>query len=571
MQTQTIGEFLLRRLEEAGVHHVFGVAGDYDLELLQQLEDRGRPGWIGNCNELNASYAADGYARMNGIAALVVTNGVGAMSAMNGIAGAFCEHVPVVCICGSIPRKAIERHLGLHHTLKDGSHDEFYRAYAQVTAAQAQLTPANAAFEIDRLIRTAWTTKCPVYMELPSDIAYLQIQAPETPIELESPTSDRERLEACTKAILGRLAKAKAPAVLLDGDADRFQACDAIKRFAEKAQIPVATLMASKAMFSEQSPLFAGVYAGAGSASNTRKTIEESDCLLAVGYRRVDTNSGFLSDRLPKDTIWLRAYSADIGEDNYQAITLVEVFERLAAAATARSARPPVATARPTDGAPASAPRDSDKLTQESYWRELQTFVRPGDVLVVEDGTSTSGTAGLVLPDGCTYIAQTLWGSIGYSVGAMLGTLVAAPHRRQLLFVGDGSFQLTAQELSTMLRHDLKPIIFLINNGGYTIERTILGKNAKYNDVANWRYADLPKVFGADRNPKSYVVRNVKELRAAIAAPHDGLVFVESIMDALDAPTGVILSGQAMAHQDYGPRGPQERAGARLEAPLNGR
>jgi indolepyruvate decarboxylase len=284
MQTQTIGEFLLRRLEEAGVRHIFGVAGDYDLEFLQQLEDRGRPAWVGNCNELNASYAADGYARMNGIAALVVTNGVGAMSAMNGIAGAFCEHVPVVCICGSIPRKAIERRLGLHHTLQEGSYRDFYRAYAQVTAAQAQLTPANAAFEIDRVIRTAWTTKCPVYIELPSDIAYLQIQVPETPLELGSPTSDRERLEACTKAILGRLAKAKAPAVLLDGDADRFQARDAIKRFAEKAQIPVATLMASKAMFSEQSPLFAGLYAGAGSASNTRKTIEESDCLLAVGY-----------------------------------------------------------------------------------------------------------------------------------------------------------------------------------------------------------------------------------------------------------------------------------------------
>jgi indolepyruvate decarboxylase len=122
-----------------------------------------------------------------------------------------------------------------------------------------------------------------------------------------------------------------------------------------------------------------------------------------------------------------------------------------------------------------------------------------------------------------------------------------------------------------MLRHDLKPIIFLINNGGYTIERAILGKNAKYNDVANWCYADLPKVFGPNRNPRSYVVRKVKELRAALAGPHDGLVFVESVMDALDAPMGIILSGQAMANQDYGPRGPQARPGARLNAPHDGR
>jgi indolepyruvate decarboxylase len=571
MKTQTIGEFLLRRLEEAGVRHIFGVAGDFDLEFLQQLEDRGRPAWIGNCNELNASYAADGYARMNGIAALVVTNGVGAMSAMNGIAGAFCEHVPVVCICGSIPRKAIERHLGLHHTLREGSHLDFYRAFAQVTAAQAQLTPANAAFEIDRMIKTAWTTKCPVYIELPSDIAYLQTEVPEAPLELGSPPNDRERLEACSKAILGRLAKAKAPAVLLDRDADQFRALGAIVRFAEKAQIPVATLMASKGLFSEQSPLFAGLYAGAGSAPHTRKTIEESDCLLAVGYRRVDTNSGFLSDRLPKNTIRLRPYSADVGEENFQAIALVDVFERLTATTTARSApRPSVATGKATNGGPAAAPGESDKLSQQAYWRELQTFIRPGDVLVVEDGTSTTGAAGLALPEGCTYISQTLWGSIGYSVGALLGTLVAAPQRRQLLFVGDGSFQLTAQELSTMLRHDLKPIIFLINNGGYTVERAILGKNANYNDVANWRYADLPKVFSRTANAKSYVVHNLRELRAALAGPHDGLVFVESVMDALDAPMGIILSGQAMANQDYGPRGPQSRPGARISAPAEG-
>lgn len=210
------------------------------------------------------------------------------------------------------------------------------------------------------------------------------------------------------------------------------------------------------------------------------------------------------------------------------------------------------------------APGESDTLTQKAYWREMQKFVRPGDVIVVEDGTSSAGATRLALPEGCTFITQTLWGSIGYSVGALLGTLIAAPERRQILFVGDGSFQLTAQELSTMLRHDLKPIIFLINNGGYTVERAILGKNGKYNDVANWRYADLPKVFSRNTNAKSYVVHNVKELTAALAGPHDGLVFVEAVMDAMDAPVDTIRGGQGLADQDYGPRGPQSRPGAQL-------
>ena len=156
--TTTVGEFLLRRIREAGVGHAFGVPGDYNLELLQQMEDSGTLEWMGTCNELNASYAADGYARLNGLAVLIVTNAVGALSAINGIAGSYAEHVPVICVCGSIPLRSMERGLGMHHTMADGTWDRFIGAYAQVTAAQARLTPDNAVTEIDRLIRTAWRT-----------------------------------------------------------------------------------------------------------------------------------------------------------------------------------------------------------------------------------------------------------------------------------------------------------------------------------------------------------------------------------------------------------------------------
>src|SRR5215472_14604158 len=151
---QSIGTFLLRRLQEVGIRHIFGVPGDYNLELMQQLEDRGEPAWIGNCNELNASYATDAYARVNGIGALI---------AINGIAGAYSEHVPVICICGSIPLRAIQRGDLMHHTLVDREKGNFYRMFAEVTDAQARLTPENAVVEIDRLILTAWRRKRPVY------------------------------------------------------------------------------------------------------------------------------------------------------------------------------------------------------------------------------------------------------------------------------------------------------------------------------------------------------------------------------------------------------------------------
>jgi indolepyruvate decarboxylase len=170
-----IGEFLLRRLKEAGIRHLFGVPGDYNLELLQQLQDSGTLTWVGTCSELNASYAADGYARLNGLGALLVTNGVGALSAINGVGGSCSEHVPVICIAGSIPLRSIDRGLGMHHTIGDGTWDHFLDAYAHVTAAHVRLTPRNAALEIDRLILTAWREKLPVYVELPSDIACLDM------------------------------------------------------------------------------------------------------------------------------------------------------------------------------------------------------------------------------------------------------------------------------------------------------------------------------------------------------------------------------------------------------------
>jgi indolepyruvate decarboxylase len=150
---QSIGNFLLRRLDEVGIRHIFGVPGDYNLEFMQQLEDRGAPAWIGTCNELNGSYAADGYARIHGLGALAVTNGVGALSAINGIAGAYSERVPVICICGSLPLRSLERGEMMHHTLADGGRGNFYRVFAEVTAAQAELSPENAVVEVDRLHR----------------------------------------------------------------------------------------------------------------------------------------------------------------------------------------------------------------------------------------------------------------------------------------------------------------------------------------------------------------------------------------------------------------------------------
>jgi indolepyruvate decarboxylase len=561
---ESIGNFLLRRLQEAGIRHIFGVPGDYNLGLMQQLEDRGEPAWIGNCNELNASYATDAYARINGIGAMIVTHGVGTLSAVNGIAGAYSEHVPVILISGSLPLRAVQRGDLMHHTLVDREKGSLSRIFAEITEAQARLTPENAVAEIDRLILTAWRRKRPVYLELPSDIPYLEIEAPDSPLKLEMASSEQESLKACTEMILKRLKAAKAPAFLVDIDAMRFGVSRQIMELAERFQMQVATLNCAKGAVPESSRQFVGTYAGMASSPATREAVEGSDCLLTVGYRRVETTVGFFTDKLPASAIHLNSDSVDTADKNYQGVYIAELLQSIVSSSAGM-----VATkqpARPSQQAP-FVPSDGP-LTQDAYWKAIQNFLRPGDVIVVEDGASSSGMGRLTLPEGATYITGAfVWCSIGYATPALLGAILASPGRRHILLTGEGSLQMTVQELSTVMRCDLKPFIFVINNSGYTVERAVLGKAAKYNDVANWRYSQLPNVFSRDQKAETYVVQTSNEFQKVLDSPHSGMVFVESVMDKYDAPIDLIVGGHALADSDYGARGPQSAVNAQIPLP----
>jgi len=561
---QSIGNFLLRRLQEAGIHHIFGVPGDYNLGLMQQLEDRGEPAWIGNCNELNASYATDAYARINGLAAMIVTHGVGTLSAVNGIAGAYSEHVPVILISGSLPLRAVQRGDLMHHTLIAREKGNLCHIFAEITEAQARLTPENAVTEIDRLILTSWRRKLPVYLELPSDIPYLEIEVPDCPLKLEMIPSEQKSLKACTEMILDRLQSAKSPAVLLDIDALRFGVSRQIIELAERFQMRVATLNCAKGAFPESSPQFIGTYVGIASSPRTRESIEESDCLLTVGYRRVETTVGFLTDKLPASAIHLNSDSVDTAAKNYQGVYIAELLDSVVdSSSDFVSNKQPARPSKQSPFVPSDGP-----LTQEAYWNAIQKFLRPGDVIVVEDGASSAGMGRLMLPDGCTYITGAfVWCSIGYATPALLGAILASPGRRHILLTGEGSLQMTVQEISTVMRHDLKPFIFIINNSGYTVERAVLGKDAKYNDVANWRYSELPNVFSREKKAETYVVQTSNELQNVLDSLHSGMVFVESVMDKYDAPIDLIFGGHALADSDYGVPGPQSIANSQIPFP----
>lgn len=551
-----IGDFLLSRLQDAGITEIIGVPGDFNLNLIEQIDAREGIRFVGTCNELNAAYAADGYARSRGLGALLTTYGVGELSALNGIAGAAAEHVPMVSIAGAPPLYATEARYDLHHSMGDGNFENILSSVGQITVAAVRITPHNAVEEIDRALHTALREKRPVHIQVPSDITHLTIEAPQEPLNTAWPSSDPERLASAVERIAELFAAATSPVLLVDLDADRHGFAESLQKLAEKTQTPYAQLTSGKGILDEQSPLFLGTYNGAGSAPDVRSTVENADLLLTTTPRFIEANSGSFTHNLPADAVVdLGDQHVSIHGEDYIGITVQELLDALLE--TLPAAQTPVTRSREETAEWEVTPDAA--LTQQRLWPRMARFVREGDVVITEAGTSNIGLGPQPLPSGVKYINSGIWGSIGFTLPALLGSQLAAPSRRHLLFIGDGSFQLTAQELSTILREDLAPIIVLVNNRGYTIERWILGMRSAYNDVANWDYGKLPSVFHPGTSMVSYSASTEEELEQALAQI-DGSsagAFLELHLEPEDAPAGLKAFGPMTADFDYGPRGPR--------------
>ena len=557
-----IGDFLLSRLQDAGITEIIGVPGDFNLSLIEQIDAREGIRFVGTCNELNAAYAADGYARSRGLGALLTTYGVGELSALNGIAGAAAEHVPMVSIAGAPPLYATEARYDLHHSMGDGNFENILSSVGQITVAAVRITPHNAVEEIDRALHTALREKRPVHIQVPSDITHLTIEAPQEPLNTAWPSSDPERLASAVERIAELFAQAKSPVLLVDLDADRHGFAESFQKLAEKTQTPYAQLSSGKAILDEQSPLFLGTYNGAGSAPDVRSKVENADLLLTTTPRFIEANSGSFTHKLPAEAVVdLGDQHVSIHGEDYIGITVQELLDALLETlpATQGTAAEQATPAQPAEDTPEWEVAPGAALTQKRLWPRMAGFVREGDVVITEAGTSNIGLGPQRLPSGVKYVNSGIWGSIGFTLPALLGSQLAAPSRRHLLFIGDGSFQLTAQELSTILREDLAPIIVLVNNRGYTIERWILGMRSAYNDIANWDYGKLPGVFHPGTSMVSHSASTEGELEDALAQIENSSAgaFLELHLDPEDAPAGLKEFGPMTADFDYGPRGPR--------------
>jgi indolepyruvate decarboxylase len=533
----TIGDYLLDRLAELGVTEVFGVPGDYNLEFLDHIVAHPQLRWVGNANELNAGYAADGYGRLRGLSAVVTTFGVGELSAANAIAGSYAEHVPVVHIVGGPSKDAQGTRRALHHSLGDGDFEHFLRVSREITCAQANLMPATATREIDRVLSEVREQRRPGYLLLSTDVARFETEPPTAPLPRYTGGTSPRALALFTDAAAELIADHQLT-VLADLLVHRLNAVDNLEALLAADVVPHATLTWGKSLVDESAPDFLGIYAGAASAEPVRRAIEEAPVIVTAGVVFTDMVSGFFSQRIDVTrTIDVAPEQSTVGSQVFAPLEMAEALDALTTILTRRGIKsPPVKSV--SDPVRVSTPDRDEPLNQKLLWDRFCDALTPGNIVLADQGTSFYGMATHRLPQGVTFIGQPLWGSIGYTLPATLGAGLAERDRRPVLLIGDGAAQLTVQELGTFSREGLSPVIVVVNNDGYTIERMIHGKTAPYNDIVAWHWADIPTALGVT-NHLFFRAEKYGELDDAFvaAADHrDRMVLIEAVVARLDVP-----------------------------------
>jgi alpha-keto-acid decarboxylase len=533
----TVGDYLLDRLAELQVSEIFGVPGDYNLEFLDHVIAHPDIRWVGNANELNAGYAADGYGRLRGMAALVTTFGVGELSAANAIAGSYAEHVPVVHIVGGPSKDAQGTRRALHHSLGDGDFEHFLRMSREITCAQTALMPATATREIDRVLSEVREQKRPGYLLMASDVARFPAERPEALLPRYTGGTSPRALALFTDAATELIADNQLT-VLADFLVHRLQAVPQLEALLLADVVPYATLMWGKSMLDESAPNFVGIYAGAASDEPVRRAIEEAPVLVTAGVVFTDMVSGFFSQRIdPSRLIDVGVQQSTVAGRVFAPLQMEAALDALAGILSRRSVTsPPVPPS--TADLTAQPPRPDAPLTQKMLWDRLSEALTPGNVVLADQGTSFYGMAGHRLPKGVTFIGQPLWGSIGYTLPAALGAGLAHPDRRAVLLIGDGAAQLTVQDLGLFSREGLAPVIVVVNNDGYTVERAIHGETASYNDIVAWDWSQVPAALGVTDHLvfRAQTYGELDEALTAAAHHQDRMVLVEAVVPRLDIP-----------------------------------
>jgi TPP-dependent 2-oxoacid decarboxylase len=543
MSKSTVAIYLLERLKQAGLKHAFGVPGDYVLTFMDRLIQSGIS-FIGTCNELNAGYAADAYARLNGIGCICVTWGVGGFSAMNAVAGAYAEQVPLVVLVGGPRTTQRQSAMLLHHGVGDVT--TMQQAYSHITVASALLDdPSDAPQRIDHALARCIAEKRPVLIEVPADIVDLPCAAPGPFAAPVRPPSDPDALSEALEEAQTILRAARRPVILGGVELHRYGLMKEFLDLVETSHLPVATTLLGKAVISEHHPQALGVYEGATSREDIRNVVENADVLLCLGAWISDINFGVHTGRLEgRRMILANSGRLKISQHIYEQVWIGDVLKGLTDQMRENGLSHPPFTSVAERHKPSFTPQPGRKLTIGRVGQRLNDFIGKDTTVIAETGDSLFAAADLVMHDDVGFIGQAFYLSIGYALPATLGASFADPDKRPVTLIGDGAFQMTVQELSTLCRHRCNAILLLMNNDGYTTERVI--HEGPYNDIQRWEYYRLPEIFGAGWGRRVTTEDELEEALRRARETNDGPAVIEIMLDRLDTTDALKRLGEEL-------------------------
>lgn len=556
----TVADYLLTRLKQLGVEHVFQIPGDYVRHFTQALEHFEGIETIGTVNELEASYAADAYARTRGLAAVSFQFGVSTFSGLNGIAGAFVERSPIVVISatpGADARKITEMYEVLYHH-STGDLDADQRVLAQVTVRAITLsTNVGAAEAIDELLVDALTHRRPVYIACYSEV--WGQPCPRPPANVLAPRVKPSPPAALADAVAqawSLLSAAKRPLIFAGAELLRFGLSDLLRQLIDASGFLYTTTSLGKTVLDEGGPKFIGTYSDAASIPAVRELVMTSDCVLALGTIITDDYLAFIEKKYAQMALATTA-GVRVGYFEYPDVTmkdfmtaLIERFRGAAGYPQATVAPPPPVWPEPWASNDDPDYRDKPELiTYNRFFQHTTKFLADNELLrdiVMTYGVSSSlyvATNMEGLAKGA-FIGSATWQCIGFETGAALGAQLGSG-KRAITVAGDGGFMMVCQALSTLARNRLNAVIFVMSNQVYAIEQVYVDMSAfepgpqhefdAFDILPKWDYVALARAFGAE----GMRVETIAELKAALRrlpAIKDQPVLVEVVIPRKDLP-----------------------------------
>jgi len=539
----SIGEYLIRRLGDYSIRHVFGVPGDYVLGFYAMLEQS--PLELVNCTREDcAGYATDAYARIHGMGALCVTYGVGGLSVVNSTAGAWAEKSPVVVISGAPGLNERSERPLLHHCVREWSTQ--LEVFEHVTAACAEIRDPETAFrEIDRVLDVCFRTKRPVYIELPRDLVDV---VPDSirPYAAPPRVSDPAALAEAVREAVDRIEQAKAPVIIAGVELQRFGLQADTIALAEAAGIAVASTLLGKSVVSEVHPLYIGLYEGGMGRREVTEFVESSDCRILLGTILTDIDLGIFTANLdPRRTIHATSEDLRISHHHFQGV-LLEDFIRELALAKPKAARRTLPPGPATVAGPYELRPDAT-LTISRLIHRLDGRIDDGTIVIADVGDSLFASSELVIRGQTEYVSPAYYTSMGFGVPATLGARCARPEAKIVTLVGDGAFQMTGMELSTLVGRGLSATIIILDNAGYGTERVIL--DGPFNDINPWRYEKLPEVLGGGTGYEARTEGEFDRALTAALADNGGISVIRAHLARDDFSTTVRRLGESLSER----------------------